>query len=90
VPPRQAPETHPYFGTLFRVPDSHTFWRNAASSCVSGQNALKSAAEFENDFWKIRERGGSLRSDQPGHFDLFRLATTEWKPSRNLRNGGRS
>jgi len=41
------PETHPFFGTLFCVPDSRTFWRNAASSRLSGQIALKSAAEFE-------------------------------------------
>jgi hypothetical protein len=38
--------THPYFGTLFRVPETHTFWRNRASSGQSRQNARKSAAEF--------------------------------------------
>jgi hypothetical protein len=47
VPPRQAPKTHPFFGTLFRVPDSHAFWRNSASGGESGLHALKSAAEFE-------------------------------------------
>ena len=47
MPPRQAPETHPFFGTLFRVPKTYTFWRNATSSRESGSNALKSAAEIE-------------------------------------------
>jgi len=56
------------------------------------------AAEIENDFWKIRERGGSLRSDQPGHFDLFRLATNgveavpefeEWRPQLILMTPSR-
>jgi hypothetical protein len=41
------PETHPYFGTLFRVLDSHAFWRTAASGCESGSNARKSVTEFE-------------------------------------------
>ena len=44
---RRDPETHPYFGTRLRVPDSHTFRRTAALGCVSGSNAQKSAAEFE-------------------------------------------
>jgi len=30
------PETHPYFGMWFRVPDSHTFWRNPTLGCESG------------------------------------------------------
>jgi len=47
VPRRQTPETHPYFGTQFSVPDSHTFCRNPVSGGESGQNALKSAAEIE-------------------------------------------
>ena len=34
--PQCTPETHPYFGTLFRVPDSHTFWRTRASGGKSG------------------------------------------------------
>jgi hypothetical protein len=32
------------FRYTLRVPDSHTFWRNAASSGDSGSNALKSLA----------------------------------------------
>jgi hypothetical protein len=32
---QHAPETHTFFGTLFRVPDSHTFWRNPALGCKS-------------------------------------------------------
>jgi len=47
VPLWQAPETHPYFGTLFPVPDSHTFRRNCVAGDENGQNARKSAAEFE-------------------------------------------
>jgi len=43
----QASETHPFFGTQFRAPDCHTFWRNGASGCEPEQNALKPAAEFE-------------------------------------------
>jgi hypothetical protein len=46
VPP-QALESHPFFGTLFRVWDSHTFWRNLASGGEGGSNSRKSAAEFE-------------------------------------------
>jgi hypothetical protein len=38
---RQAPETRPFFGTRFCLPDSHTFWRNSGSPCESAQNALK-------------------------------------------------
>jgi hypothetical protein len=35
------------FGTLFRAPDCHTFWRNAARGRVSAQNSQRSVAEFE-------------------------------------------
>jgi hypothetical protein len=35
------------FRHAVRVPDSHTFSRNAASSCVIAQTALKSASENE-------------------------------------------
>jgi hypothetical protein len=35
--PETQPETQPYFGTRFRTPDSHAFWRNRASSCESGE-----------------------------------------------------
>jgi hypothetical protein len=34
--PRRTPESHPFFGTRFRVPDSHTFWRNRASDGETG------------------------------------------------------
>jgi hypothetical protein len=47
VPPWQAPETHPFFGTLFSAPDCHTFWRNLASGRESGSDARKAAAENE-------------------------------------------
>jgi hypothetical protein len=30
-------EAHRFFGTLFHVPDSHTFWRNRASGAEEGQ-----------------------------------------------------
>jgi hypothetical protein len=43
----QIPESHAYFGTLFHVPESHTFWRNRASGGLSERNALESASEFE-------------------------------------------
>jgi hypothetical protein len=43
----QAPPTHPFFGTRFRAPDCHTFWRTVASGRESGSNARKSAAEIE-------------------------------------------
>jgi hypothetical protein len=43
-----------------------------------------------NEFRQTRERGGNLRSEKPGLFDLFLLRPTEWKASRNLRNVGRS
>jgi len=74
VPLWQAPETHSYFDTLFRVPDSHTFSRNAASGNMIAQNALQSAAEFER----------FLRGDQPplggpSGRQIFRAAS---RPSR--------
>ena len=74
MPLWQAPETHSYFGTLFRVPDSHTFSRNAASGNMIAQNALQSAAEFER----------FLRGDQPplggpSGRQIFRAAS---RPSR--------
>jgi endonuclease YncB( thermonuclease family) len=47
VTPRQAPETQPFFGTLFRAPNRHTFWRNRTPSGQKRQTAPKSAAVFE-------------------------------------------
>jgi hypothetical protein len=35
------------FRHTLRVPDSHTFWRNAASGCESRSNARKSTTQFE-------------------------------------------
>jgi hypothetical protein len=46
---RQRSNRPIFVGTLFRVPDSHTFWWNAALGCLIRQNALKSAAEFERN-----------------------------------------
>jgi hypothetical protein len=41
------PESHPFFGTPFCVPDSHAFWRNRASGGESERNGLESASKFE-------------------------------------------
>jgi len=47
VTPRRAPESHPYFGTRFRVPDSHRFWRIRASGGDSERNAGRPTAKIE-------------------------------------------
>jgi hypothetical protein len=44
---RQARESHPYFGTLFRVPDSHMFWRNRAAGGTARRNGRLPTAKIE-------------------------------------------
>jgi hypothetical protein len=50
VSPWQAPESHPFFGTQLCVPESHTFWRNAASSCVSAQKRAEIGGRLRGTF----------------------------------------
>ncbi len=43
----QTPESRTFFGTHFRVPDSHTIWRNQTRSADDGENAPKATSEIE-------------------------------------------
>jgi hypothetical protein len=59
------------FRHSLRVPESHTFWRNAASRYVVAQHALKSATEFE-PFLRVERQHqdgqseiGSVPDDDP-------------------------
>jgi hypothetical protein len=47
MPLRPTPETHPFFGTLFRVPDSHTFLLNRARSDDDDQDAANATSEIQ-------------------------------------------
>jgi hypothetical protein len=56
VTDQAVPKSHTFFGTLFRLPDSHTFWRNRARSGDDNQDVANATSEIQ----RFPTRTGSI------------------------------